>query len=239
MADPSVSLPTGSDRTTLTLIRHGESMVTVDRTIGGKRSCRGLSPLGREQAERLRDRLLGDDGIDADALIVSDFPRAIATADIIRPAFADVMGTLPVQQWQAFGEHDPGPAIDGMTFDDYVRRFGTPDWAGDPDVEIFPGGETTRRFHDRVERGLVTLCSDFAGRRVVVVCHGGVVDAAFRILLGLPRTATFELHTMNTALTTFSGAAPDSDGAGSLWRLERYNDAAHLVGLPSATPRRA
>ena len=226
------------DRTTLTLIRHGESKVTVDRIIGGKRTCRGLSPLGRTQAEHLRDRFERDGIEGIDALIASDFPRAIETADIIRPVFGEAGGPHPVDQWCDLGEHDPGPEIDGMTFDAYVERFGTPDWSDDPDVEIFPGGETTRQFHERVERGVTALRHDFAGRHVGVVCHGGVVDAAFRILLALPRTAVFELHTLNTAITTFSGPAAAADSDASRWRLGRYNDAAHLAGLADATPRR-
>jgi len=226
-----------ADRTMLTLIRHGESNVTVDRVIGGKRTCRGLSALGRTQAEHLRDRFRreGVDGVDA--VIASDFPRAIETADVIRPVFGEAGAPHPVDQWSDLGEHDPGPDIDGMSFDAYVERFGTPDWSGDADVEIFPGGESTRRFHERVERGLTALRNDFDGRHVVVVCHGGVVDAAFRILLGLPRTSVFELHTLNTSISAFSGPAHAAQEAGSLWRLGRYNDAAHLAGLPDATPR--
>lgn len=239
-ADRPVEALGPGDRTTITLIRHGESKVTVDRIIGGKRTCRGLTPLGQHQAERLRDRL-HHDPIDADALVVSDFPRAIETAEIIGPAFDRVDESRPLEQWPDMGEHDPGPEIDGMTFEAYVERFGTPDWAGDRDVDIFPGGETTLRFHERVERGLTALRHGFAGRHVAVVCHGGVVDAAFRLLLGLPMAAGFELHTLNTAITSFSGAAVTGTAltaTGTNWRLERYNDAAHLAGLPDATERR-
>lgn len=229
---------TAGTRTTITLIRHGESEVTVDRIIGGKRTCRGLSPLGRAQAEQLRDRFRREGVGDVDALIASDFARAIETAEIIRPAFGEAGAPHPVDRWADLGEHDPGPDIDGMSFEAYVERFGAPDWAGDPDTEIFPGGETLRMFHERVERGITTLRAEYGGRHVAVVCHGGVVDAAFRILLGLPRNGAFELHTLNTSLTTFSGPADESDPATSRWRLGRYNDAAHLEGLAEATPRR-
>lgn len=238
MADaaPGDALP--NDRTTITLIRHGESKVTVERIIGGKRTCRGLSPLGREQSERLRERLLRTDEGVGEVLIASDFARAVETAEILRPAFGGPAPSTPLEQWEDLGEHDPGPEIDGMSFAEYVDRFGTPEWTGDPDVEIFPGGETTRQFHQRVERGLATLRVRFARRHVAVVCHGGVVDAAFRILLDLRRTAGFELQTLNTALTTFIGPVGDDADSAAVWRLERYNDAAHLAGLPDATPRR-
>ena len=238
-SNPVSPLPVDADQIVITLIRHGESEVTVDRVIGGKRTCRGLSPLGRSQAERLRDRL-HDEGIaHISALISSDFPRAIETADVIRPIFGEVGAPHAVDRWADLGEHDPGPEIDGMSFAAYVEKFGTPDWSGDENVEIFPGGETTHQFHQRVERGLTALRNEFAGHHVAVVCHGGVVDAAFRILLALPRTGVFELHTLNTSLTTFSGPAAVGAEDGSAWQLKRYNDAAHLTGLPDATPRRA
>ena len=44
-------------------------------------------------------------------------------------------------------------------------------------------------------------------------------------------TGMFELHTRNTSITELVRVA-----AGR-WRLERYTDAAHLVGLPDTTPR--
>lgn len=240
MSNSSADEPGPGDRTTLTLIRHGESEVTVDRVIGGVRTCRGLSPLGRRQAESLRERLLHDRDIVPDVVISSDFARAIETAEVIAVGFGfgDRVAASEIEQWPEFGEHDPGPDIDGMTFEAYVERFGTPDWSGDPDVEIFPGGETTGRFYERVEHGLATLLQRFGGRHVAVTCHGGVIDATFRILLGLRRTGGFELQTLNTAITVFSANVNESEPAAVSWRLERYNDAAHLAGLPDASPRR-
>ena len=133
--------------TRLVLIRHGESNVTVNRVIGGHRSCSGLSELGRRQADRLRERLAATGELSPDVLIASNYPRAIETAEAIAPAFDGI----PMAIDEGFGEHDPGPEIDGMTFDSYVDRFGTPDWTN-PDVEIFPGGETISAFHTQGRR---------------------------------------------------------------------------------------
>lgn len=208
--------------------------MTVNRVIGGVRTCSGLSDLGRQQAQRLAERLTATGELQPDVLLASDFQRAIETAQIIQPALGDVASAEPFEKWADFGEHDPGPDIDGMTFRAYVDKFGTPDWSGDPHVEIFPGGETTAMFHERVVRGLRELESRFAGQHVLVACHGGVVDAAFRSLLGLPVTGAFELQALNTSLTQFVAPA----GSARSWRLARFNDAAHLAGLPEATPRR-
>ena len=65
----------------------------------------------------------------------------------------------------------------------------------------------------------------------MVACHGGVIDASFRALLRLPAHGVFELQTTNTSLTELVTTRRDR------WRLVRYNDAAHIAGLPLETPR--
>lgn len=212
--------------TTLVLIRHGESNVTVNRVIGGYRTCSGLSDLGRNQADRLRERLAATGELAADVLIASNFRRAIETAEAIAPA----LDNLAIDIEPGFGEHDPGPEIDGMTFDGYVERFGTPNW-NDPDLDVFPGGETIAAFHERVGSALARVFEEHRGTSIVVACHGGVVDAAFRHLLRTASTGAFQLHTLNTSITEFTSVASGE------WRLRRYNDAAHLHGLPAETPR--
>ena len=66
-------------KTRVILIRHGESVVTVRRVLGGPRTCVGLSDLGKLQAEKLRDRLASTKEISADVLISSGYPRALET----------------------------------------------------------------------------------------------------------------------------------------------------------------
>ena len=97
--------------TRVVLVRHGESQVTVDKILGGPRSCTGLSELGILQAQKLRDRLLATGEIKADLLYSSGYRRARETAEIIRPSLDD----LPVKVDLGFGEHDPGPECDGLT----------------------------------------------------------------------------------------------------------------------------
>lgn len=215
--------------TQLILIRHGESEVAVERRIGGHRTCTGLSDLGRLQAERLRDRLATDGDLEPDLLIASNFARADETARIIAPA----LGGLDVVVDAGFGEHDPGPELDGTSYQDYTDRFGMPEWDGDPHYEMFIGGETTAEFQLRVGSSISRLIRDHGGSTVVISCHAGVIDAAFRRFLNAPPTGSFVLHTLNTSITEFR--RPPTGNA----RLVRYNDASHLAGLPTETPRAA
>jgi probable phosphoglycerate mutase len=213
--------------TRLVLVRHGESNTTVARVIGGYRTCSGLSAVGRKQAEALASRLARTHEISADLLVASNFARAIETAEIIAPA----LGELPVLVDAEMGEHDPGPELDGVSFEAYLEKHGMPDWENDPFGVSFPDGETLAEFQYRVGRGLHRLVEENDGRTVVVACHGGVVDAAFRTLLRLPMTGSFELRTTNTSLTEFVRVRSGR------WQLIRYNDAAHLEGVPLETQR--
>lgn len=214
--------------TRVVLVRHGESTATVQRVIGGPRTCGGLSELGVRQTERLRDRLASTGEIEATRLVASGYPRARRTAELIAPALG-----LEVEIDQGFGEHDPGPECDGLTFQEFVDRYGRPDWESDPHAVTFPGGETVAEFHLRVGAAFSRTVQRHAGGTVVIVCHGGVIDALVRTALQSPRTGVFELHTRNTSLTEIVQVRPDR------WRLIRYNDAAHLAGLPVESPRPA
>lgn len=209
--------------TRLVLVRHGESRASVDGLIGGHRSCTGLTDTGRHQVEALRDRLAAGDDVVATALYSSAHPRAVETARIIAPA----LGSIPLQVDAGWGEHDPGPECDGMLYVDFVRRYGTPDWDGDPHAETYPGGETVAQFHDRVRTAMRDTVRANVGGVVVVSCHGGVVDRVLREVLCGPVTGKFELHTHNASLTEVVHVG------GSKWRLVRYNDAFHLAGVRS------
>jgi len=203
------------------LVRHGESRATIERFVGGPRSCTGLTDHGRLQAEALRNRLSAGHDVEATALFASNFPRALETANIIAPS----IGSLPVSVDSGWGEHDPGPDCDGMTYDEFIERFGMPRWDGDPHDVVYPGGETISQFHDRVMEALRRTVRQHEGGTVVVSCHAGVIDAVMRNTLHMHQTGKFELHTQNTSLTELLHVQ------GSKWRLLRYNDSAHLHGL--------
>lgn len=204
--------------TRLVLVRHGESQVTVDQVVGGHQGCTGLSPLGRKQAEALRDRLQRTGELaDAAALYASVLPRAVETASIIAPAVGS--GSLDVVEDCGLCEIHPGEA-DGLTWEEFRARYSLPQnrytpWA--------PGSESWAGFVARVGQSLHGLAEAHAGSTVVIACHGGVVESSFVALGGMPIARPFDTYVTNTSLTEW---VAESD---TRWRLERYNDAAHLA----------
>ena len=201
------------------LVRHGESRATIEKFFGGPRSCTGLTDTGRRQAEALRDRLMAGRDFQATALYSSKHSRAVETAQIIAPA----LGSLSLHTDSGWGEHDPGPDVDGMPYDDFVALYGVPRWDGDPHDVVFPGGETVSMFHERVMETLRKTVRENIGGNVVVVCHAGVIDGVLRNTLQMHQTGKFELYSNNTSLTELLHVQ------GSKWRLVRFNDSAHLV----------
>ncbi len=192
------------------------------RVVGGERTCTGLSPLGVRQAEALRDRFRREGPVHLDALITSTLPRAYETAAIVGSALDVEFSARDAE----LVEHRPGDA-DGVLFADFASRFPAFDLRAEPDRPLAPGGESLNEFHARVHAAFDRIEQQFAGGTVMVVCHGGVIDVMFRRCLGIGVAATFELWTLNTSITELLH--------GERWVLRRYNDAAHLAGLPDKT----
>lgn len=215
--------------TRLLLIRHGESVATVQQIVGGAHGCTGLSDLGRAQSRRLRDRLAAGHEPVVDRLLASTLPRAIETAEILNEALG-----LELELEDELVEHRPGDA-DGLRWPDVVARFGDYDGERRPYSRMAPGAESVAEFQHRVGVLLHRLIEANIGRTVMLVCHGGVIHQAFRSALGLSHRPAFDLWSLNTSITELAGRAA-AGKAPDRWRLVRYNDAAHLAGLPAATP---
>jgi|SRR3954452_7939585 broad specificity phosphatase PhoE len=218
-------VPSPEAPTQLVLVRHGESVSNVDSTIGGPRTCEGLSALGREQCIRLAARLRRTRELEGAVLYASQYRRAQETARLVGPAFTDVAPLIEAR----FGELDPGPQIDGMAFEAFVEHYGMPDFLGDPAVPIFPGGESVAAMSERVVQAMDDVVAAHPGQIVVVCTHGGVVEAAMRHVVGAPLRGRFALWTTNASLTVLFRMGSEREP----WRIGRYNDAAHLLDRPA------
>lgn len=210
--------------TQLYLIRHGEAWSNVQPIIAGMRGDNGLTPRGVAQCERLRDRLASTGEIAADVLIASTLPRARQTAEIIRPALG-----LPITWDDDVQELNIG-AADGMRNAEAWAKFGRPDFDAEPLRPIAPGGESWGSFMLRVGGALSRITQEHAGKTIVIVCHGGVIDGSFIHFFQMPSLVLppTDFHTRNTSITHWERL--ERRGR-LLWRLNSYNDVTHLHDL--------
>jgi broad specificity phosphatase PhoE len=212
-------------RTRIVLVRHGQSQAQDRRFIGGHDSCTGLSDLGRRQVGALAERLEESGELaGATALYASVMARAVETAQILAPA----LGDLEIRSECAFCESHPGPESDGLSWEEFDRRWPLPvEWT--PQTRRDPGSETFDEMRARIAGRLDALIEQHPGETVVVACHGGVVlHSMFRWLELEPvggRTRAW-LDPVNSSLTEWRLAEHP------YWRsgieLVRFNDHGHL-----------
>jgi len=204
----------------LTLVRHGEAHAGFHGVIAGPNGCTGLTDRGRAQAVALRDHLAASGRMRADVLLSSVIPRAIETAEIIAPG----LGIVTFGRECDLCEVHTGQA-DGLEWAEWGARYGSFDMEAEPDRVFAPEGESWNTFHERVREMLARLAREYEGRKVVAVCHAGVIMASLRVLLGIanPGTGT-RIHPTNTGLTEW-----EWEPSPARWTLHSFNEATHLM----------
>lgn len=206
----------------LILVRHGDAHAGFDGVISGPRGCRGLTELGRRQAEALRDHLADTGRIRADILLASVLPRALETAEIIAPA----LGVRAVRQACDLCEIHTGEA-DALAWTEYAARYGSFDMEAEPERLFAPGGESWRAFHERVGEMCKRIATEFIDQTVVAVCHAGVIMASIRVLFDIPHPGTgAQIRPTNTGVTEW-----EHERTMDRWTLHTFNEHTHLLSL--------
>jgi broad specificity phosphatase PhoE len=197
----------------LILIRHAEPEEQV--VVGGGADPE-LTGLGRAQARALAScPSLGP----LDLIVQSPARRAIATASPV----AERHGLTPVTV-QELAEWDWGA-------EDYVpveimRAADDPRWRNMVRGEAYDGVDVPA-FRRRVLTAMGDLARDNPGRRVLVVCHAGVINTYTGDVVGADKLLWF-----HPAYTSRSRVAVARDGRRGILSI---NEAPHLIGLELAS----
>lgn len=210
---PDQHLPTIDQATHICLVRHGETDWNVERRLQGHEDI-PLNAVGVAQARALAASLARTQ---FDAIYSSDLIRARHTAEHVA-ALTDV----PVTLLAAARERNFG-IFQGLTRQEAEQRF--PSMQAqvarrEPDF-VPPEGESLRQCFDRIARLLDSLANEHMGQRVLLVAHGGVLDAARRFVTRMPLHLPRDFELGNAALNWLSRV----DGS---WILNSWNDQRHL-----------
>lgn len=144
--------------TTICLIRHGETDWNKVGRIQGTTDV-PLNETGKQQARACGVHLAEEAW---DVIVTSPLQRAKQTARIINESLQ-----LPVVEMAQFQEKHFGLA-EGLTARERASLYPHKD---------YPGQEQLNDFDSRLNEGLTELNVRFAGKRVLVVAHGGVIHA--------------------------------------------------------------
>jgi probable phosphoglycerate mutase len=202
--------------TRLYLIRHGQYIEKEGEWI----SDPGLSPEGETQATRLRDRLTASMEIPADVVITSTMKRAKETVAILAPAFKQpVLHNEALCEWN---NEDTPETWEG--FAEKLRRLPRDQT---PFIRPSPVCESWAEFMLRACNAIMQITLEHAGKNIVIVCHGGIIQASFLLFFGLS-TTQFASAGLDPAYTSITHWQRIPGLWGERWILERFNDTAHL-----------
>lgn len=201
--------------TRLCLVRHGETAWNAERRIQGQLDL-PLSTVGHAQARAVANALAGED---IAAVCSSDLARALHTAE----AAAHVLG-LPIRRHVRLRERHYG-ALQTLTYAEFAQRHPAAYarfMAREEDFDLPGGGESLRRFADRVNQCIDEIVAAHAGGQVLVFTHGGVLDILHRRASGRPLAAPRDVGIPNAALNWL-----ETDG--DSWRILAWAERGHLV----------
>lgn len=214
MTEPASWTGAKGTPTTLILLRHGQTALSVERRYSG----RGNPPLtetGLRQATLAAGRLAT---FDVAAIVTSPLTRARQTADEVSTTTGAQVTELPDLTETDFG------AWEGLTFGEARAR--DPElhgaWLADPSVPT-PGGESFDQVYERVAAARDWILSRHGGDTVVVVSHVTPIKTLLRIALAVGPSLLFRLH-LDLASLSVVEFYPDG-----LTSVRLINDTAHLT----------
>jgi probable phosphoglycerate mutase len=187
---------------TLGFIRHGTTEWNLAGRMQGQMDTE-LAEVGVWQAQQLAVRLKSETW---DGILSSDLIRARQTAQTI----ADVTGIPFVGVDARLRERHFGQ-LEGTTLDDRLIRWGE-GWR-----ELDLGMESDEDLLKRWFSFLEELEAEHAGKRLLIVSHGGYIAPVLEFMLGEPVAS----HINNTSLTVMKREI-------SAWNCELLNCTAHL-----------
>ena len=202
------------DGVRLVLVRHGETDWNMVRRIQGQLD-EPLNAVGVQQAKAAAARF--GPGM-VDAIHCSDLLRASQTAAEIGAVTG--VPVVPETVWRErhFGRFQGWVYADIQRDDpETYRRIE----ARDPDLDL-QGGESLMQVRARIEAALAGLVQRYRGQRVVVVSHGGVLDAIYRLVTGKPVSEPRDFPIHNACIGQLRWQA-------GRWEILQWADIAHLV----------
>jgi probable phosphoglycerate mutase len=193
----------------LLFVRHGEPERIAPGS--GVRADPALTARGEEQAQRLADWLAFES---IDAIVSSPMARAIATAAPIAATFQlDIEIVDGLIEYDSNSDHYIPMEELRATKDERWDAMVSGQW------DAF-GADLPHVFRERIDATVTEIVSRFAGRRVVAVCHGGVINVALGSVLGVEQPLWFE-----PGYTSLSRMRASRGGVRSIVSL---NELAHL-----------
>jgi len=205
-------------KTTIYLIRHGETSWNVGRRVQGNYNGPDQSILtenGIKQAELLKKRMTN---VKIDIVYSSPLKRAMQTTSIVFPD----------------KKTNPNPKLVERSFGEWETLYDSQideKWPGKrqyytetKEFDDVKGGESSEHLGKRGAEAIKEIAAAHPGKTIAVVSHGGIIRAIIGKLLHYSREETIRMKFENTAICVIEF----EEGLGIV-RIPVINDHAHLI----------
>lgn len=207
----------------LLLVRHGVTTWNREGRFQGHLDP-PLDQIGVEQAQLLGARLAAEEAGPL-RIVTSPLTRAASTAAVLADALEGAGVAVARSTHAGLMEIGQGD-WSGQTHDEIARdepeRYAA--WRAGGGQVAPPGGEEIVAAEGRIVSALDELIGD-DGATLCLVSHGGILRLAAGHLLGLPPVTAWAFDVDNASLSRLG-----RPGASEPWRIEAWNDTAHLLG---------
>lgn len=178
-------------KTTLILVRHGKTEWNKLGKVQGQTNI-PLSVEGKEEAKALAKQI---PNMGITRVITSALSRAIQTAQIISEELK-----LKNEQYEELNERNYGE-LEGKLFAEADKKLG---FSKKPVLEIScDGAESFPNFKKRVVDIIDQIVKKHKGETILIVCHGGVLQALARHFHKVEDTEEREFHFPNTSVSVY------------------------------------
>ncbi|MDF7669134.1 histidine phosphatase family protein [Lactobacillus sp. ESL0703] len=157
----------------IVFVRHGQTDLNKTGCIQGSRFDKELNEAGRAYAEKAAANF---DPSEFDVVFSSPMKRALETAQIFTKGQKKIKIDERLVEFN-FGEWDGQLLTElGQKYPDAVDPWGK---ANANYIKYAPHGESNEELNERCGQFLDDLTQNYAGKKVLVVCHGTLIRMMF------------------------------------------------------------
>ncbi|GAC1360373.1 MAG: histidine phosphatase family protein [Ktedonobacteraceae bacterium] len=213
----------------LYLIRHGDAIPGPDEIIpGGTYNDLPLSKEGREQARKLAERLKDtrfDMAYSSPLRRCLDTSKPLLTYLNLQPTIVEGLKEIVAGHLVDIPQLKEGDKLDALSEALQSRQRETVRLvATSGSWDDIKADESSRGFRKRVVEAMSSIVDKHIGQRIIIFCHGGVINTYVAEVLGLEKD--FFFPSANTSITIVRANAERRV-------LYVLNDIAHLRMIPA------
>lgn len=183
----------------ITFIRHGATINTEENRLFDDESYPALNVSGKYQMEKISEWIKRK-GLKTDRIYASSALRTVQSARILSSICGKDFEIINELRSRKNG------IWSGLSFDEIEKKYPQmlDEYHKNPEHYSPEGGETTFELNARVAEALDDIIEKNVSKRIIIVTHGEVIQAAIANALGIPLKNQFKVYIPTGSATQIS-----------------------------------